>query len=215
MSKIQNKQLNLLQAYEHSFEDPHKKDKYKMFILPSAMIAVLLVFFIVMTVLTANVKNSTSSIKKEIATKQAALTGTDATSYDELQKMTTALSDIQTIDKKINSYIPMSKKKLMKLLTLASGTDVTVTAVTYSRDGAKVTLSAQTPSVTNVEKYVSLIRANSYYSSVSYTGYSGGSTTSSTATGATDPTTGEAVTTEVTSAYYSFDVSMKLKGGSD
>ena len=173
MNKLMNKKLNLLEAYEQSFIDPHRYDRIKKLIPLMAIALVLLAFFITMTVLTRRVDNETANVNDQIKTVQRAINQTDKGPYQKLDKMQKALSAIKSVDDSINSLIKFDKATLNDLLSTATRQGVTITSITFNQQENKLTIGCTTATATKVTSFVKALREDTnHYDNISYTGYS-------------------------------------------
>ncbi|WP_164120638.1 hypothetical protein [Sharpea azabuensis] len=209
MNKLMNKKLNLLEAYEQSFIDPHRYDRIKKLIPLMAIALVLLAFFITMTVLTRRVDNETANVNDQIKTVQRAINQTDKGPYQKLDKMQKALSAIKSVDDSINSLIKFDKATLNDLLSTATRQGVTITSITFNQQENKLTIGCTTATATKVTSFVKALREDTnHYDNISYTGYS----EQVTQTASQDQANGEEnpQTVTQTTTTYNFQVSMKL-----
>lgn len=209
MNKLMNKKLNLLEAYEQSFLDPHRYDRIKRLIPLMVIALVLLAFFISMTLLTRKVDNESEAINSQIKTVQRAINQTDKGPYQKLDKMQKALSAIKSVDDSINSLIKFDKATLTNLISTASRQGVTITSITFNQQENKLTIGCSTATATKVTSFVKSLREDTkHYDNISYTGYS----EQVTQTTSPDQINQNASTQPVTqtTTTYNFQVSMKL-----
>ena len=210
--RIEKKELDLLAAYNRH-DGPTPFELFlKRFGIPLLLIIVIaglqgFLFFNNM-----KIENQIKEVKQENKTLQKKIAQCDQEAYGEL----TSLQETVAATKKIDNYIsklPRLTSTKIKGLTdeLLPGMDIL--SLSYDQTSGIVTISGQSSKVGNIATYVETIKENTDYESVTYKGYQQVSNTYSTPTGTYDPVTGQEITTQSSSTYYTFTLSVVISGG--
>ena len=186
-SKIQNKELDLLAAYNRK-EGPSKSSKVvRLIAIPLSLI----------------VSNEELQLK---------IDSTDKEPYNELTVLQGTYSSLEAIDNYVSGLSKIDKQNILQLQKkLLSG--MTLNSISYNQDSKEMTVSYTSSNVQNIEKYVTILRNSEDYAQITYTGYQQGSSTTSQGTGETNPLTGQEITTDTVVLYYNFSLVLTLNGG--
>ena len=200
-SKIQNKELDLLAAYNRK-EGPSKSSKVvRLIAIPLSLIvffgAIYLYLFI-----------SNYHLQKQI--DEVNLSNKEP--YNELTVLQGTYSSLEAIDNYVSGLSKIDKQNILQLQKkLLSG--MTLNSISYNQDSKEMTVSYTSSNVQNIEKYVTILRNSEDYAQITYTGYQQGSSTTSQGTGETNPLTGQEITTDTVVLYYNFSLVLTLNGG--
>lgn len=213
-SKIQNKELDLLAAYNRK-DGPTKSSKIiKMLAVPIGLLVIFGLSFLYLFMINHNLENKINEVKLSNEEIQLKIDVTDKEPYFELNTLKGTFDSLQQIDNYVSNLPEITKNKILNLQkSLLSG--MSINSIAYNQQTKQMTVSYTSSNVQNIEKYITALKNTNQYSDISYVGYQQGSSTSTQTTGETDPLTGEPVTTNTVNVFYNFNLVMTLDGGAD
>lgn len=210
--KIENKQLDLLAAYNRK-EGPSSVEKYvKMFIAPVLLIIIIGASWTLLFLSNKNTQSKIDDINQQNQIIQSQIDASDLDAYQELTTLEGTFASLEQVDAYISALPRVTREKVRYLQTsLLNG--MSIQSLSYNQETGVISASCQSVYVNNIEKYVSKIKTNPDYLNVSYKGYQQSTQTNTIDTGTVDPLTGLPVTTQSTSTYYTFSISVAIGGG--
>lgn len=210
--KIENKELDLLAAYNCKDGPSPFLRIFKLIGIPVGIVVVVAIVCITLLVLNYNVQTDIDQTVTENQSIQKQIDKCDKKAYQELTTLEGTYQSVQQIDEYITSLPIITQNKINGLKrTLLKG--MSIQTITYNQKNGQLTVSYISSHVRNIEKYVSAIKENKQYKKVSYKGYQQGSKTTQTFTGEYDPITGQPITAQSVALYYTFSVTITITGG--
>ena len=217
---IKSKRINILAVYEESFKDPHRYDKYKIFLPVVSIVFVILVASGTALYARLATQSELNDVNRQIGKTKGALSVADKESYEETKTLISDNQKITNFNKSLDDYVPFTQKIGDDLYNRAEKSDCQITQMTFSKDNNAVTVQGTTTSALNVNEYVDEISKNTHYDKVTFNGYtSDNSQEDTTQQNTTDQnateedTTGNQNTTQPSNYTYHYSVSFQLKGG--
>lgn len=210
--KIENKELDLLAAYNRKDGPSPFLRILKLIGVPLGIIVFVLVVSVTLFILNNNIQDDIDQVAIENQAIQKQIDSCDQKAYQELTTLEGTYQSVQQIDEYIISLPKITQNKINGLRrTLLDG--MSIETITYNQANGQLTVSYISSNVRNIEKYVSVIKENNHYKNVSYKGYQQGSKTTQTYTGEYDPITGQPITNQTVVLYYTFSVTITISGG--
>lgn len=210
--KIENKELDLLAAYNCKDGPSPFLRIFKLIGIPVGIVVVVAIVCITLLVLNYNVQTDIDQTVTENQSIQKQIDKCDKKAYQELTTLEGTYQSVQQIDEYITSLPIITQNKINGLKrTLLKG--MSIQTITYNQKNGQLTVSYISSHVRNIEKYVSAIKENKQYKKVSYKGYQQGSKTTQTFTGEYDPITGQPITAQSVALYYTFSATITITGG--
>lgn len=210
--KIQNKELDLLAAYNRKEGPTRFSQIMKILGIPVGLISLFAVVFLFIYVSNMHLENKIADaqyINEEIQLK---IDVTDKAPYNELTVLEGTFESLQTIDSTLSSLPTLTKEKIMGLKqNLLSG--MSIQTISYSQESGQLNASLTSSNVQNIEKYITQLKKNDYYKNITYTGYQQGTQTSTQGTGQIDELTGQEITTNTVTLFYNFNIIIAVDGG--
>lgn len=210
--KIENKQLDLLAAYNRK-EGPSLVEKYiKILIAPVLIVIVIGVSCTLLYLSNKNMQSKIDDIHQQNQMIQSQIDKSDLDAYQELTKLEGTFQSIEKVDAYISS-LPIITREKVRFLQTSLLNGMSIQALNYNQETGQMSISYRSIYVNNIEKYVTRVKTNPDYSKVSYKGYQQSTQTNTIDTGTVDPLTGLPVTTQSTSTYYTFSLIIVIDGG--
>lgn len=211
-SKIQNKELDLLAAYNRK-EGPSKSSKVvRLIAIPLSLIVFFGAIYLYLFISNYHLQKQIDEVNLSNEELQLKIDSTDKEPYNELTVLQGTYSSLEAIDNYVSGLSKIDKQNILQLQKkLLSG--MTLNSISYNQDSKEMTVSYTSSNVQNIEKYVTILRNSEDYAQITYTGYQQGSSTTSQGTGETNPLTGQEITTDTVVLYYNFSLVLTMNGG--
>ena len=210
--KIENKELDLLAAYNRK-EGPSQVEKYiKLFGIPVLLVVIVggISGFLYMS--NSHLQNKITDMKERNDILQLEIDTSDLDAYNELTALEGTFESVEKVDSYISNLPTITKNKI-KDMQKALLAGMNIQSIAYTQTNGQVVLSCISSDVRNIEKYVTKLKNNSDFINVTYKGYQQTSQTKSVNTGEVDALTGLPITSQTTSIFYTFQVTITLGGG--
>lgn len=210
--KIENKELDLLAAYNRK-EGSSKLEKYiKILGAPIILVFIIAMAWVFLFISNSQLQDKITDVKEKNDALQLQIDTSDLEAYNELIALEGTFDSIEKVDSYISNLPKITRGKIRDLqTTLLNG--MRITSISYNQTNGQVSLNCISSNVQNIEKYVTVIKRNPDFINVTYKGYQQSSQTKSINTGAIDEITGLPITTQTTSIYYTFNLIVTLGGG--
>lgn len=212
MFKVSNKKLDLLAAYYRK-EGPSSFEKYiRIFGIPTVLIVVLLAFYGFMYFSNSSLEDKINEVKQDTQVIQDKIDNSDQSAYKELTTLQNTYDSIKKTDEYISKLPRITKRKIESLRdSLLS--NMSIDSLTYEQTSGQVSMSCRSSNVRNIEKYITILKKNKLYSNIIYKGYQQTTQTNTIHTGQYDELTGQEITTQSSTSYYTFNVVVVIAGG--
>lgn len=210
--KIQNKELDLLAAYERK-EGPSKISKIlKMVGIPIGLVLIFTISFLFLFLGNKSIENQINDMNASNEEVQLKIDAIDKEPYYELSSLEGTYASLQTIDNYLSGLPHITAEKILTLKqSLLSG--MSMHTLSYDQTNKVINASFSSSNVQNIEKYVSVLKTKTYYSNIVYTGYQQSSQSTTQGTGQIDELTGQEITTNEVVVSYNFNLVVTLEGG--
>lgn len=210
--KIQNKELDLLAAYERK-EGPSKISKVlKMVGIPIGLVLIFTISFLFLFLGNKGIENQINDMNASNEEVQLKIDAIDKEPYYELSSLEGTYASLQTIDNYLSGLPHITAEKILTLKqSLLSG--MSMHTLSYDQTNKVINASFSSSNVQNIEKYVSVLKTKTYYSNIVYTGYQQSSQSTTQGTGQIDELTGQEITTNEVVVSYNFNLVVTLEGG--
>lgn len=164
--------LNLFAAYRKS--NAAKKVlpfEYKALILPAAMILVFLITFGIFFGLRYSAQKSLEESNAYISDPNNQAEYLQAKELtDEVNSIQAEISNIETINKAINSNPDLTSDKLTHMVTLGNGV-IVLNSLEYDGTTGAIRISATANNEKEVAQYIKRLKDTQYFTQIDYTGY--------------------------------------------
>lgn len=210
--KIQDKELDLLAAYNRKEGPSQLSTTMKLIGVPIGLIVIFAIVFLFLFMNNRSIQNKIDEVNLKNEEVQLKIDVTDKTPYNELTSLQGTYESLQAIDASLSNLPSLTKEKILGLKkNLLSG--MSLKTISYSQESKQLNASFTSSNVQNIEKYITLLKTKDYYKDITYTGYQQSSQTSSQGTGQIDELTGLEITTNTVTLFYNFNITIAVDGG--
>lgn len=170
MFRIQDKELDLLAAYNRK-EGPSKPSKALKYIsVPLGLFFVFVCIFIFLFMMNKNVQNKIDDVKLTNEELQLKIDAIDKEPYDRLTLLEGTYASLESVDNYIAKLPQVTKNQILTLKnTLLS--NMTINSITFDQESKKINVSFVSLNVQNIEKYISNLKTKQQMNNITYSGY--------------------------------------------
>ena len=212
MFRIQNKELDLLAAYNRK-EGPSKSSKVLKYVsIPLGLFLVFAMAFIFIFVMNRTVQNKIDDVQLLNEEIQLKIDATDKEPYYKLATLKATYSSLQSVDNTIASLPELTKKQVLTLKNSLLS-NMTLNSLSFDQEAKTIAASFTSMNVQNIEKYISNLKTKYQMTNISYNGYQQTKKTNTVGTGEFDALIGREITTTSETTFYSFSIVILLDGG--
>lgn len=171
MSKVKNKKVNFISAYDRDDTPSFLAKNKKLLIVPSVIIVGTIVIASSILISSARLNNQVDKVNSENEEYAKQLANED---YERLANYQATIAKIQGLSAVVDKESKNPELHSLYISSFQEGASLGVTLKTYAynRENSQLSTTFEATSIGAVDAFVALIRSNKRFSEIEYTGYS-------------------------------------------